>query len=278
MSQVSVNTNYGAMLALQSLNKTNDELSGTQQRINTGLKVATAKDNGATYAIAQAMRGKVAGYGVAKDTLDKAISSVDVALAAGNTLSDLLNEMKEKATAAKDPTLTTSQRSAYNADFVQLRNAITHTVNNAEFNGANMIKAGGTNIVAFANDSGSSLITLTAVSMALSGSTVTITSTEVVDTLTAATNALSRVNASITNLNKQLATLGSGARALTKHRDFLAQLSDALETGIGNLVDADLAKESAKLQSLQVKQQLGAQALSIANQTPQILLSFFSNG
>ena len=98
------------------------------------------------------------------------------------------------------------------------------------------------------------------------------------DTLTAATNALSRVNASITNLNKQLATLGSGARALTKHRDFLAQLSDALETGIGNLVDADLAKESAKLQSLQVKQQLGAQALSIANQTPQILLSFFSNG
>jgi flagellin len=278
MSQVSVNTNLGAMLALQNLNKTNSELSDTQQRINTGLKVATAKDNGATFAIAQAMRGKVAGYGVAKDTLDKAISAVDVALAAGNTLSDLLNDMKQKATAAKDPTLTTSQRAAYNADFVQLRSAITRTVTNAEFNGTNMIKSGGANIVAFANDSGSSLITVTAVSLALSGSTVTVTSSDTVDTQTNATNTLSRVNASITNLNKQLATLGSGSRALNKHRDFLAQLSDALEVGIGNLVDADLAKESAKLNSLQVKQQLGAQALAIANQTPQILLRFFQGG
>jgi flagellin len=275
MSQVSVNTNYAAMLALQNLNKTNQDLGDVQNRINSGLKVATAKDNGATYAIAQAMRGKVSGYGVAKDTLDKAISSVDVALSAGNTLSDLLNEMKEKATAAKDPTLTTAQRAAYNADFVQLRNAITRTVANAEFNGANMIKAGGTNIVAFANDSGSSQITITAVSFALSGSTVTVTTSDVVDTLTNATNVLTKVNASITNLNKQLATLGSGSRALQKHRDFLGALSDTLEAGIGNLVDADLAKDSAKLSSLQVKQQLGAQALSIANQSPQILLKFF---
>jgi flagellin len=122
------------------------------------------------------------------------------------------------------------------------------------------------------------LITVTAVSLALSGSTVTVTSSDTVDTQTNATNTLSRVNASITNLNKQLATLGSGSRALNKHRDFLAQLSDALEVGIGNLVDADLAKESAKLNSLQVKQQLGAQALAIANQTPQILLRFFQGG
>ncbi|HWA22389.1 MAG TPA: flagellin [Caulobacterales bacterium] len=275
MSQVSVNTNYGALLALQSLNKTNQELGDVQNRINTGFKVATAKDNGATFAIAQAMRGKVAGYGVAKDTLDKAISTVDVTLAAGNTLSDLLNEMKQKATAARDPSLTTAQRAAFNADFVQLRAAITRTVANAEFNGANMIKAGGSNVVAFANDTGSSLITLTAVSFALSGSTVTVTTTDQVDTYTNAGLALTHVNASITALNKQLATLGSGSRALEKHRTFLAQLSDSLEAGIGNLVDADMAKESAKLQSLQVKQQLGAQALSIANQSPQILLKFF---
>lgn len=275
MSQVSVNTNYGALLALQSLNKTNQELDEVQNRINSGFKVATAKDNGATFAIAQAMRGKVAGYGVAKDTLDKAISTVDVTLAAGNTLSDLLNEMKQKATAARDPSLTTAQRAAFNADFVQLRAAITRTVDNAEFNGANMIKAGGSNVIAFANDTGSSLITLTAVSFALSGSTVSVRSTDVVDTFTNAGAALSRVNASITALNKQLATLGSGSRALEKHRTFLAQLSDSLEAGIGNLVDADMAKESAKLQSLQVKQQLGAQALSIANQSPQILLRFF---
>ncbi|MES1202869.1 MAG: flagellin, partial [Pseudomonadota bacterium] len=110
---------------------------------------------------------------------------------------------------------------------------------------------------------------------ALSGSTVTVTTTDQVDTYTNAGLALTHVNASITALNKQLATLGSGSRALEKHRTFLAQLSDSLEAGIGNLVDADMAKESAKLQSLQVKQQLGAQALSIANQSPQILLKFF---
>ena len=275
MSQVSVNTNYGALLALQNLNRTNSELDAVQNHINTGLKVATAKDNGATFAIAQEMRGKVSGYGVAKDTLDKAISLVDVALSAGNTISDLLNELKAKATAARDSSLTTSQRAAFNADFVQLRDAITRTVTNAEFNGSNMIKASGNDASAFANDSGSSTVTITAVSFALSGTVVTITSTQDITTLTNASNALSLVNASITNLNRELAKLGSGARALEKHRDFIGQLSDTLEAGIGNLVDADLARESARLQSLQVKQQLGAQALSIANKAPQILLSFF---
>lgn len=275
MSQVSVNTNYGALLALQNLNRTNSELDAVQNHVNTGLKVATAKDNGATFAIAQEMRGKVSGYGVAKDTLDKAISLVDVALSAGNTISDLLNELKAKATAARDSSLTTSQRAAFNADFVQLRDAITRTVTNAEFNGSNMIKASGNDASAFANDSGSSTVTITAVSFALSGTVVTITSTQDITTLTNASNALSLVNASITNLNRELAKLGSGARALEKHRDFIGQLSDTLEAGIGNLVDADLARESARLQSLQVKQQLGAQALSIANKAPQILLSFF---
>lgn len=275
MSQVSVNTNYGALLALQNLNRTNSELDAVQNHVNTGLKVATAKDNGATFAIAQEMRGKVSGYGVAKDTLDKAISLVDVALSAGNSISDLLNELKAKATAARDSSLTTSQRAAFNADFVQLRDAITRTVTNAEFNGSNMIKASGNDASAFANDSGSSTVTITAVSFALSGTVVTITSTQDITTLTNASNALSLVNASITNLNRELAKLGSGARALEKHRDFIGQLSDTLEAGIGNLVDADLARESARLQSLQVKQQLGAQALSIANKAPQILLSFF---
>ncbi len=275
MSQVSVNTNYGALLALQSLGKTNAELESVQNRVNTGLRVATAKDNGATFAIAQSMRGKVAGYGVAKDTLDKAISLVDVTVAAGNTLSDILIELKAKATAARDATLTTAQRAAFNADFVQLRDAITRTVTNAEFNGSNMIKSGGNNASAFANDTGSSLVTITAVSFALSGSVVTLTTSETIMTATLAAAALSKINASMTNVNRELAKLGSGARALEKYRDFLGQLSDSLEAGIGNLVDADLARESARLQSLQVKQQLGAQALSIANRAPQILLSFF---
>ena len=137
----SVNTNYGAMIALQNLNKTNAELNEVQSRINSGLKVASAKDNGATFAIAQSMRGKVAGYGVAADTVDKAMSTVDAAISGGNSISDLLTQLKEKATAAKDSSLTTSQRAAYNADFTRLRDEITSIVTNAEFNGAHLIKA-----------------------------------------------------------------------------------------------------------------------------------------
>jgi flagellin len=263
------------MLALQNLNKTNSDLNDVQGRINSGLKVASAKDNGAIFAIAQSMRGKVAGYGVAADTVDKAMSTVDAALSGGNAISDLLTQLKEKATAAKDSSLTTAQRAAYNADFTRLRDEITSIVSNAEFNGANLIKASGNNAIAFANDTGTSLITVTAVSFALSGSTNTITTTEKVDTVTNATLALTHINASITAINKQLAAFGSASRALQKHKDFLASLSDTLQAGIGNLVDADLAKDSAKLSSLQVKQQLGAQALSIANSQASILLKFF---
>jgi flagellin len=271
----SVNVNYGALLALQNLNKTNDELSIVQNRINTGLKVSSAKDNGATFAIAQEARGRVAGYGVAVDTVDKAISTLDAAITGGNTVSDLLLDLKAKATAAKDSSLTTAQRAAFNADFVQLREAVSRAVSNAEFNGANAIKASGSDITAFANDTGSSTITITAASLALSGSNVTLASTADFTTLTKAGDALSKINESITNVNKQLATFGAASRALDKHKSFLTSLSDTLEAGIGHLVDADLAKESAKLTSLQVKQQLGAQALSIANSSTSILLSFF---
>ena len=201
--------------------------------------------------------------------------NLDAAITGGNTVSDLLLDLKAKATAATDTSLTTAQRDAFNADFLQLRDALQRAVDNSEFNGANAIKSGGDNIVAFANDTGSSTITITAQSFALSGSNVTLTTSNDLSSLTNAQTALSKVNASITNVNKALATFGAASRALDKHKTFLASLSDTLEAGIGNLVDADLAKESAKLTSLQVKQQLGAQALSIANSSTSILLSFF---
>ena len=99
-----------------------------------------------------------------------------------------------------------------------------------------------------------------------------------VDIATSAASATTAANAleqAIVDLNVTLASLGSQGTALDAQQDFLAKLSDEIENGIGNLVDADLAKESAKLQSLQIKQQLGAQALSIANQAPQVILSLF---
>src|ERR1700755_235120 len=156
----SVNTNVGAMTALQNLNATNQELSDTQTRINTGLKVASAKDNGAIWAIAQNQRATSQSLDSVKESLQRGSSTVDVALSAGESISDLLLQMKQKALAASDTTLDSNSRVALNDDFTSLRDQITKVVNNAEFNGANMIMAGGTQIMALANADGSQLITV----------------------------------------------------------------------------------------------------------------------
>ncbi|ACT59999.1 flagellin [Hirschia baltica] len=271
----SVNTNYGAMVALQQLNKTNSELETTQSRINTGLKVASAKDNGAIFAIAQGMRADVASYDVVQQSLDRTGSTVDTAVAAGEAVSDLLVEMKEKALGAKDDTLTTEQRAAYNEDFKALRDQITTIVDNAEFNGANLLKSGASDIVALANADGTSTLTVGAEDLSLAGSTITLTAGSDIDTVTKAGAAITALETSIDNVNASLARLGTGSKAIETHSTFVTKLSDAMENGIGNLVDADLAKESAKLQSLQTKQQLGVQALSIANSSSGLALSFF---
>jgi flagellin len=272
----SVNTNYGAMVALQNLNKTNMQLQTTQNRINTGLQVASAKDNGGIYAIAQRMRSDVSAYGVVQDSLNRGISTTDVTLAAGEAISDLLIEMKEKALAAGDTSLDTPSRVALNEDFKALRDQIATIVENAEFNGLNLIDGSATDgFIALANADGSKTITVGTENLSLSGTIVTLTSTASFDTASAASGIASQIATSLENVNSALARLGTKSKALEIHQTFVTKLSDALESGIGNLVDADMAKESAKLQSLQVKQQLGIQALSIANSAPQSVLSFF---
>ena len=275
MAALSVNTNYGAMVALQQLNSTNMALSGTQERINTGLKVASAKDNGAIYAIAQGMRADLSGFGVVLDSLDRTGSTVDVAIAAGSAISDLLIDMKEKALAASDETLTTAQRAAFSEDFKALRDQIETIVGNAEFNGVNLINNSTAEITAFADADGNSVITVQDENLSLGGGVVTIAATASLDTATNASALVSTTETSLTNLTQALARLGTSSKALTIHSEFVTKLRDSLEKGVGHLVDADMAKESAKLQALQTKQQLGVQALSIANQAPQIINSLF---
>ena len=275
MLSSSVNTNVGAMIALQNLNATNAELAMTQGRINTGKKVASAKDNGAIWAIAQGQRADIGALGAVKQSLDRGIAAVDVAMAAGETVSDLLLQMKEKALAATDASLKTAARAALNEDFEALRDQIATVTNNAEFNGVNLLKTGATGFNALANAQGNATITVAAEVMSLGGSIVTVATTQAIDTLTKASNALTAVNNSIDAVSGALARLGTKSKALTTHLTFVGKLTDSLESGVGNLVDADLAKESAKLQALQTKQQLGVQALGIANQTPQLILSLF---
>lgn len=271
----SVNTNAGAMIALQNLNRTNMELEQVQSRINTGLSVAGAKDNGGIYAIAQRMRSEVSGYKAVQDSLNRAVSTVDVALAAGEAISDLIIEMKEKALAAADTSLDAASRTALNEDFKALRDQITTIVSNAEFNGTNLINNSTASITALANADGSNTITVLDENLALTGSVITIAATASFATATQADTIASQLGTSLDNVNASLARLGTKSKALEIHSTFVTKLSDALTEGIGNLVDADLARESAKLQSLQVKQQLGIQALSIANQSPQSILSYF---
>ena len=272
---LSVNTNTSAMLALQYLNQTETDLQTAQTHINTGLKVATAKDDGATFAIAQNMRGNVAGYQSVSDSLNRGVSTIDVAISAGGSISDLLNEMKAKALAAADSSLDTASRNALNADFIALRDQISSIVQNASFNGTNLVDGSVAMISALASADGSKKITVQGQTLALSGAIVTITTTSTISTQTNASAMVSTINASIQNVNASLANLASGEKKFEIQKDFVGKLMDTLNSGIGNLVDADMAKESARLQSLQVKQQLGVQALSIANSQPQIILSLF---
>ena len=272
---VSVNTNTDAMTALEYLNKTQGSLAATENAISTGLTVATAKDNGAIFAIAQNMRGDVAGYAAVTQSLENGASTIDVALSAGQSISDLLIQMKQQALAASDTSMNTSSRQALNDNFQALLQQITTVVQNAQFNGSNLINGSTAKIEVLASSDGTHRITVQAQNMSLSGSIVTIASAGSISTQAQASSMVATIESSLTNVDASLATLGSGSAKFSIQATFVQNLSDTLTTGIGNLVDANMATESAMLTALQTKQQLGVQALSIANQAPQIALSLF---
>ena len=271
----SVNTNSGALVALQYLTATQGQLSQTQSHINSGLKVATARDDGAIYAIAQNQRASVAGYTAVVNSINNGTSAIDVALSAGQSISDLLIQLKTKALAAADSSLDTASRNALNANFTALRDQVATIVKNAVFNGFNLVDGSTTQITALASADGTRRITTAAQNMKLSGSIVTLKSTSTISTQAKASTLVATIQTSLTNVNSALAKLSSGAAKFSIQATFSQKLSDTLTAGIGNLVDANMAQESALLQSLQVKQQLGVQALSIANQQPQTILSLF---
>ncbi len=273
----SINVNASALSALRNLNQTSNDLEDTQTRINTGLRISSAKDNAAVFSIAQKLRSDLRGLSAVGQSLDRGVSTVDVALAAASAVSDLLLEMKEKAVAAADQGLDVTSRTALSQDFTSLRDQITSVVQNAEFNGTNLIDSGTDAIVAITNADATQTLTVQHQTLTLGSSNIPISAAQTISTQATASAAVTDISNAINNLNSALTKLGSGSTALEQSRNFTGQLSDVIEIGIGNLVDADLAKESANLQALQVKQQLGIQALSIANQSPQSILSLFQN-
>ncbi len=275
MSLNSINTNVGALVALQTLNSTNAQLQNAQSQVSTGLRVAGAQDDGSIYAIAQGQRAQVTSLGAVTDSLNRASSVLDVAVTTGQTISDLLNQVKAKALEGSDTSLSTSDRAAINSDFTSLIGQIKNAVANASFDGANLIKTGGATLYALSGPSGTAKLTLAAQSLALGGANLTLTANSSFTTATQASNLLTTINTSINNVNLAVSKLGTESNAVTTNLSFVSQLSSTLTQGIGNLVDADVAAESATLQALQTKQQLGIQALSIANSSTSNLLSLF---
>jgi flagellin len=290
------------MAAIQNLASTNRELMVSQKAISTGKKVADVTDNGAIWVITNKMGNDVKSYDRVRESGARAGAILDTATAAAESIMDRLNDLKGKALAATQPGLSTASLNALNADFTQLRDQITTTINNATFDGTNMILGTGTlpgtipangipsngaaSAIALGDASGGNALTIEGIDLRLGGQTITLAANQQItnvltgtpptlDPANSAAIALGAINTSIDRLGTQMARLGAGAKRFDAHLQFVSKLQDALNTGIGSMVDADLAGESAKLQSLQVKQQLGLQALSIANAGSQNALALF---
>jgi flagellin len=275
----SVLTNSSALMALQNLNRTNERLTDTQSRINTGLKVQGAKDNAAVWAVAQGQRADMKSLEAVTNSLNRAVSIADVALAAGESISDLLTEMRQKAVAAADPSASEATRTAYNDEFQALLRSVASFAANASFDGKNLLNGSEASPLAFlANVNADPAQTISLDPQDFTPETLDLDGLSIGGpNPTAAAATLALVETALETVTAGLAEIGAQTKQIETHLTFISKLSDSLETGIGNLVDADMAKESARLQALQVQQQLGAQALGIANQAPQIILSLFRN-
>lgn len=266
----SINTNPGALIALQNLNATNKALETTQNRVNTGMKVSSAKDNGAIFAIATNQRADMAAQDAVKNSLQRGQSIVDVALAAGDTITNALEEMK--ALAVNIQSTSGDAQAAYLKDFNALGKEISDAMTNASFDGVNLwTTAAGTTTAVTTNTSSGTLQLGSAAATNANADVTAVTSGSVA----AAGATVASVQTAIDAVTDTLGTLGTQSKSVGRQLTFVSKFQDALETGIDNLVSADLAKESARLTALQTKQQLGVQALSIANQSSSTLLGLF---
>jgi flagellin len=284
MALNSVNTNNGALVALQSLNRTNAELEVTQKRISTGLRVADAKDDGAAFAVAQTVRADMAGLQSANEQLGGVRGILDTTLAGLNKVAETMEDVKGLLVKLSDDTLNADQRAQYTAQYTEMRNQIAYFLRDAAYNNRTLLAPDGAGPAgaAPANLESGDLVTV----RNELGTTYTIAETDAA-TLTiaaapadaaAARTALADggdFGTVMTALNDALNSYGAASHYIDSQIAFNKEKADALEAGVGALVDADLAKESARLQSLQIRQQLGTQALSIANQAPQTLISLF---
>ena len=267
----SINTNVGAMVALTNLSQTQYSLNVTQNQISTGLKVTGATDDAADFAIAQGLRANLAAFSAVQQSLSSGVGILAAAIAGATSVSNLLSTINQKAIEASNPSNTTNQQSILSNDFNSMLTQLNTFITNAVYNGRNLISAASASVSITSTISGGQL-TITNASQL---SQISTALTAGVNTTSAALALLTTISAQTLVAGQALGNLGSSNTSITFLETFTQTISDAVTTGLGSLVDANLAAESAQLQSLQVKQQLGVQALGIANARPQILLSLF---
>ena len=274
MSFNSVNTNRQAVFAMQSLNLTNSELGGVQKRVSTGYRVADAKDDGGAFAVAQAVRSDVAGVTAVGEQLGGVKGVLQTTFAALSTVSDTMKQVRTTLTRLADGTINGDQRAQYETQYNLLRTQISDFITDATYNGRTLLStdtASGGNITGIRNEGGGTF-TINAVD----GDTLNLTSTPTVATAAQAMIAAGGEFDVIDGLiSTALNEFGASMQYVENQITYNAKKVDAMNDGLGALVDADLAKESSKLQALQTRQQLGIQTLGIANQGPQVLLSLF---
>lgn len=276
----SILTNNSAMVALQNLRTVNKNLSMVQEQISTGKKIGNAKDNASIFAISTVIKSDVEGFKKISDSLNLGSSTVAVARGAAEQVTNLLTQVKGLIVQAQESNV---DRTKIQTDIGELKNQVDSIVNAAQFNGLNLVKAatGTVNFLASLDRDSAGTVTASQISVAAQsletgagGGLAALASIDV-STAAGATSALTAIEGLVQTSIDAAAAFGSSQKRVEIQSEFVKQLTDALNSGIGALTDADLEEASARLQSLQVQQQLGVQALSIANQSPQSILALF---
>jgi flagellin len=301
MSLNSVNTNIGAQVALESLNHTNTQLQASQKRISTGLRVADATDDGGAYAVAQRVRSDVGALTSVNEQLGNAKGLVGTSLSALGKLSESVNTAKTLLVKIADNSIAQDQRDQYVASYKSLVVQVANYVDNSNYNGQSLLgktagavagtsktvvnsEVGSTSTISAADSSGlaNTLATLigstfsrTAAGVDSFGAITAGNDQTAASTALTATTGATAFTVALKGVADKLNQTGADSNLLDATVTFNSSKIDSLNAGLGALIDTDLSKESAKLQSLQIKQQLGTQALSLANQAPQSLLSLF---
>jgi flagellin len=253
-------TNSSAMTALQTISQINKDLAVTQNRISTGQRVSTASDNAAYWSIATSMRTQNGALSAVQDALGLGGAVLDVASSALEEAISKTKEIVAKYVARATPGTDTA---AIDAEITQLKAQVVSIAQNAEFQGVNMLKTGGTaaNIV-------------TGYQPGAAPTTMAVAAYDLEAALTPATTA-ALTETALDAMQAAAATIGAAKSRVESQKTFTSKLMDSIDRGVGQLVDADMEKESARLAALQVQQQLGIQSLSIANSNSQNILSLF---